>query len=214
VHERRLHVVPFREPRIEQVQAAAGPGEPIVATSALVVLGQRLEHEPMEVRVGGALAPIVASADTRLEVTLPTGLRAGVQGVQAKHLYDFGTPNEPHRGVESNVVAFVLQPTFGGLTLDPAPAGTTPYTGEATVTIAPAVGRAQRVALLLNRDSPATPSAYAFEAPARANEADPIVVPLVDVARGDYFVRVQVDGAASPLELDPASPDLGPQVTI
>jgi hypothetical protein len=214
VRERRLHVVPFREPRIEQVQAADGPGKPILATSALVVLGQRLDHDPMEVRVSGVLAPIVDATDTRLEVTLPAGLRAGVQGVQVKHLYDFETPNEPHRGVESNVVAFVLQPIFGALTLDPAPVDTTPYSGMATVMITPAVGRVQRVVLLLNRDSAATPSAYAFEAPARVTEADPIIVPLVDVARGDYFVRVQVDGAASPLELDPASPDFGPKVTI
>jgi hypothetical protein len=214
VRERRLHVVPFREPRIEEVQAADGPGVPIVATSALVVLGKRLQRDPMEVRVSGALAPIVDSADARLEVTLPAGLRAGVQSVQVKHLYDFGTPTEPHRGVESNVAAFVLQPTFGGLALDPTPAGTAPYTGEATVTVSPAVGRAQRVVLLLNRDSAATPSAYSFEAPARATAADPIVVPLVDVARGDYFVRVQVDGAASPLDLEPSSPTFGPKVTI
>jgi hypothetical protein len=168
----------------------------------------------MEVRVTGAPAPIVDSAEERLEVTLPAGLRAGVQGVQVKHLYDFGTPTEPHRGVESNVAAFVLHPVFGGLTLSPAPAGTAPYSGDATVTMTPAVGRAQRVVLLLNRDTPATPSAYAFEAPARATEADPIVVPVVDVVRGTYFVRVQVDGAASPVDLDPASPGFGPKVTI
>ena len=214
VRERRLFVVPFREPRIEDVQAAAGPGVPIVPTSALVVLGQRLRHDPMEVQVTGASAPIVDATDTRVEVTLPAGLLAGVNGVQMKHLHDFGTPTEPHRGVESNVAAFVLHPVFGGLVLNPAPAGTGPYSGEATVTVTPAVGRLQRVALLLNRDSAATPSAFAFEAEARTSAADPIVVPLVDVDRGDYFVRVQVDGAASPLDLDPASPTFGPRVTV
>ncbi len=214
VRERQLFVVPFREPRIEEVQAGEGPGEPILATSEVVALGRRLVHDPMEVRVSGAIAPIVDETDTRLRVTLPAGLRAGVQGVQVKHLYDFGTPTEPHRGAESNVVAFVLHPTFGGLALDPVPAGAAPYSGEATLVVSPPVGRAQRVVLLLNRDSAATPSAYAFTANTRASEADPIVVPLVDVARGDYFVRVQVDGAESPLDLDPASPDFGPKVTI
>ena len=214
VRERRLHVVPFREPRIDEVQSAAGPQAPIVPASALAVLGHRLVREPMEVRVGGELAPIVAATDERIEVTLPAGLRAGVQGVQVKHLYDFGTPAEPHRGVESNVVAFVLHPVFGGVAFDPAPAGAGPYSGDATLTVTPAVGRAQRVQLLLNRDSASTPSAFAVEAPPRASEADPIVVPVVDIPRGDYFVRVQVDGAASPLELDPASPGFGPRVTI
>jgi hypothetical protein len=214
VHERRLFVVTFREPRIEDVQSDEGPGEPIVATSTLVVLGQRLLHEPMEVHVSGVGAAITDATDTRLEVTLPAVLRPGVQGVQVKHLYDFETPVEPHRGVESNVAAFVLRPTFGGLALDPVPAGAGPYGGEGTLTITPTPGRAQRVVLLLNNDSAATPFAYPFTAPARASQADPIVVPLVDVERGDYFVRVQVDGADSPLELDPASPEFGPKVTI
>jgi hypothetical protein len=214
VRERRLFVVPFREPRIDDVQSDEGPREPIVVTSALVVLGQRLRHDPMEVRVSGALAAIADATDTRIEVALPAGLRPGVQGVQVKHLYDFGTPNEPHQGIDSNVAAFVLHPTFGALALDPAPTGAGPYSGDATVTLSPAAGRAQRVVLLLNRDSAATPIAYAFAAPARASQADPIVVPVVDVERGDYFVRVQVDGADSPLDLDPASPDFGPKVTI
>ena len=210
VRERRLHVVPFREPRIEQVQAAAGPDVPIVPGTAIAVLGQRLRRDPLEVHVTGEPAAVVDATDERIEVTLPADLRAGVNGVQVKHLLDFGTPQEPHRGFESNVAAFVLQPVFGGVALDPAPAGAAPYSGDATVTVTPAVGRRQRVALLLNGDG----GAFAFEAPPRATEADPIVVPILDVPRGDYFVRVQVDGASSPLELDPASPDFGPRVTI
>jgi hypothetical protein len=48
----------------------------------------------------------------------------------------------------------------------------------------------------------------------RASDAAPVVVNLENVARGEYFVRVQVDGADSPLDLDPASVDFGPKVTI
>jgi hypothetical protein len=214
VQKRQLFVVPFREPRIEQVQSADGPDEPILATSDLVVLGHRLTHDRMEVRVHLGLATIVEATDERLRITLPAGLQAGVRSVQVEHLYDFGTPMEPHRGVESNVAAFVLQPEFGGLALAPAPAGPGPYSGEATLTITPAVGRDQRVVLLLNGTSPANPVAHSFRAESRASAADPIVVPLTDVERGDYFVRVQVDGASSPLDLDPASPDFGPEVTI
>jgi hypothetical protein len=39
-------------------------------------------------------------------------------------------------------------------------------------------------------------------------------VPLENLARGEYFVRVQVDGAESPLDLDPTSVDFGPKATI
>jgi hypothetical protein len=214
VQKRQLFVVPFREPRVERVQSADGPEEPILATGDLILLGQRMRYDPMEVRVDAGLATIVEATDTRLRITPPAGLRAGVRSVQVEHLYDFGTPVEPHRGVESNVAAFVLQPIFGGLVLAPAPAGPGPYSGEATLTVTPAVGRAQRVVLLLNRTTPANPVAYAFRAASRASAVDPVVVPLTDVERGDYFVRVQVDGASSPIDLDPASPDFGPEVTI
>ena len=82
------------------------------------------------------------------------------------------------------------------------------------VTITPVPRSAQRVVLLLNRTTPADPPSYALTADRRTADGDPIVVPLDDVARGDYFVRVQVDGAESPLDLDPASVDFGPKVTI
>jgi hypothetical protein len=72
-------------------------------------------------------------------------------------------------------------------------AGPAAYSGEATLTITPAVGRDQRVALLVNGTSPANPVAHSFRAEPRGSAADPIVVTLTDVQRGDYFVRVGVD---------------------
>jgi hypothetical protein len=214
VQKRQLFVVPFREPRIEQAHSAEGPNEPILATSDLVILGHQLTYDPMEVRVDLGLAGIVERTDERLRVTSPAGLRAGVRSVQVEHLYDFGTPVEPHRGAESDVAAFVLRPEFGGLALAPTPAGSAPFSGEATLTITPAVGRDQRVVLLLNGTSPANPVAHSLRAEPRGSAADPIVVTLTDVQRGDYFVRVRVDGASGPLDLDPASPNFRSAVTI
>jgi hypothetical protein len=82
------------------------------------------------------------------------------------------------------------------------------------VTITPVPRSAQRIVLLLNRTTPADPPSYAFTAARRTADGDPVVVPLENLARGEYFVRVQVDGADSPLDLDPASVDFGPKVTI
>jgi hypothetical protein len=212
VRLRQLFVVPLRDPHVERV--SADDGKPIVSTSTIVIEGQRLLHEPMEVLAGALPATISDKTDTRVVAALPAGLRAGVQSVQVKHRFDFGTPTEPHRGLESNVAAFVLHPVFGGVALAPAPSGPGPYEGKATVTVTPVPAREQRIVLLLNRTSPAVPSAYAFTAAPRASDAAPVVVPLQDLARGEYFVRVQVDGAESPLDLDPASVDFGPKVTI
>jgi len=212
VRLRQLFVVPLRDPLVERVTAQ--DGKPIISTSTLVIEGERLLHEPMEVLVGGLLATISEKTDTRLVVALPAGVRAGVQSVQVKHQFDFQTPHEPHRGLESNVVAFVLHPAFGGLALAPVPAGVSPYKGLATLTVTPVPVREQRILLLLNRTSPAVPSSYSFTADARANDAAPVVVPVKNLARGEYFVRVQVDGAESPLDLDPASAAFGPKATI
>ena len=214
VRLRQLFVLPLRDPLIESV--AAEDGKPIVSTSTIVVAGERLQHDPMELLVGGLNATISDAGDTQLVALLPTGLRAGVQSAQVKHGLDFGTPTEPHRGFESNVVAFVLHPVFGGFGTftPPLPGGLAPYTGTVEVTVTPVPQRDQRLVLLLNRTTPADPPSYAFTANRRTSDGDPVVFPLENLARGEYFVRIQVDGAESPLDLDPASVDFGPRVTI
>ena len=88
--------------------------------------------------------------------------------------------------------------------------------GIVRLTVAPAVGPRQRVLLLLNErfvvSSPApdplpTPRAYSFGAPSRAGDspaapATQIDVPVAGVQPGTYLVRVQVDGAESPVGTD------------
>ena len=80
--------------------------------------------------------------------------------------------------------------------------------GQVTVHFTPRVGRDQRVTLLLNEfNAPATRAArsFSFEAPKHNGVADPntetdtVVFPISGVPAGDYLVRVQVDGAQSPL---------------
>jgi hypothetical protein len=214
VRLRQVFVLPLRDPHIEGV--AALDGKPIVSTSTLVVDGERLQHDPMELLVGGLDATISDASETQLVASLPAGLRAGVQSAQVKHGLDFGTPTEPHRGFESNVAAFVLHPVFGGFGTftPPLPGGLAPYTGKVVVTTTPVPKHDQRIVLLLNRTTPADPPSYAFTANRRTSDGDPVVVALNNLARGEYFVRVQVDGAESPLDLDPTSLNFGPKVTI
>jgi hypothetical protein len=127
--------------------------------------------------------------------------------VQVVHQVLMGNPPAPHRGVESNVAAFVLRPTvvppvgFAG--------------GQVNLQLNPVVGKNQRVVLLLNERTAAAPVAYTFTAPPRPADATSIQVSVSGVKTGvEYFVRVQVDGAESPLNLDPASGPIGPTVTI
>jgi hypothetical protein len=98
--------------------------------------------------------------------------------------------------------------------------GAGPFAGLITLRVSPPIGRDQRVALLLNQVQPASgqPAAYQFNAEPRdpvtappTNEA--ITIRFQGVNQGTYLVRIQVDGAESPLDFA-AGQYTGPLVAI
>ena len=233
VRERSLYVMPFRQPAIEQAVSQEGVDLPIVSESALAITGRQLRGEVTRVRVGGIeVTPAPEQiTDTEISLPLPSGLQAGVQGLQVIHQMLMGKPPMPHPGVESNVVAFVLCPTITATVsnvtshtvIDAAHNEVTLFVADITVNVSPGVGKKQRVVLLLNEfdppgDRPA--HSYNFKAPPRDEDTSSIVIHISDVAPGDYLVRVQVDGAESPLTQDtePSSSTFNqyiePKVTI
>ena len=86
--------------------------------------------------------------------------------------------------------------------------------GRVDVTLSPIVGARQRVTLLLNQQVAVSPRAFTIDAPERLADAALLQIAAAGVTAGTYFVRVQVDGAESPLELDPSSPSFGPTVVV
>jgi hypothetical protein len=216
VRERIVKAVPFQRPTIDAIESVTGMNDPIVASSTIVIKGRELRGAITSVMIGGiefVPAPGDLGAD-QIKINLspvPSGvLRAGVQTVQVVHEVDLGKPPVAHRGVESNVAAFVLHPT-----LTPAPPLTVSRAAGLTLTFDPKVGRSQRVTLLLGeRNPPPGTPARAFSVPAPAEngittagqtDTAPIQFVITDVALGEYFVRVQVDGAESALNVDTTS---------
>jgi Pvc16 N-terminal domain len=229
VRERNVYVVPFRQPTIEQIMSQAGdnqpvlPDQPILAGHRLILVGKQLRSEVTRVRIGGVEAEPQAVSDTQLGFPLPGNLRAGLQGVQVVHYIQAGTPPTPHRGFESNVAAFVLRPTVTATASNVQGSGDDPRSADIEVDFNPQVGRSQRVVLLLNEFQPPSDRparAYTFSAPPRNEPTDPdetnsITVPISGVEPGTYLVRVQVDGAESPLGFDEATGQYdSPQVTL
>ena len=213
VRERRLLVTPIQQPVVDRVTAEGGPMEPIVAGGRITLAGRRLRGMDTVVNVAGTeVTPAAADLGTeRITIGLPPGLRAGVQGVQVIHRLPLGDPPVPHGGSASNVCAFVLRPTL--VSIDPANEaadGDGLVSADVTVELDPEVGRDQRVVLFLNEiAAPDTraPFAYSFPAPARTDLDAPatsatLVVPITGVEPGRYLVRVQVDGAESPIAVD------------
>jgi hypothetical protein len=229
VRERILEVITFQRPTIDSVESDAGPGEPIVADSALLIKGRQLRGQITTVLIGGTkFIPTADNLDEKqIKIVFPPSppdvLHAGIQSVQVVHEIDLGRPPKPHRGVESNVAAFILHPTLP-LPFPPSAAGTL------TLTFDPTVGKSQRVTLLLGERNPppgTTGRSFSIASPldngitvAGQKETGTIAFSLQGVAAGVYLVRVQVDGAESLLTVDtnPASPTVGqydgPTVTV
>ena len=203
-----LRVMPLQRPHItEVVSAAPPPADPrITGTSTIVVNGTGLRGDITRVQLGDATVTIAAPTDTRIVIDLTTvaDLRAGVKGTQVVHQLLLGEPppGVPHRGVESNVVPFVLHPTVTVPATHPV-AG-----GPLTVTFAPPVGKTQRVTLYLYEHSaPDTRAARAYSFPAprengitgAATATASIAFAVAGVAAGTYLAYASVDGAESPL---------------
>lgn len=222
VRERNIYVRSFRQPVIEEVRSQAGEGQPIIIGSTLVIRGKRLRGDVTRVRVGGVeVTPAPQSiSDTQITVPIPASLQAGVQSVQVSHQILMGNPPLPHSGIESNVAAFVLQPAINrrpddsdNITVSPpVVAADQTRSADVFVVLTPRVRAGQRTVLLMNElDASPQARSYSFAnrpltLPPDQTDTDTITFHISGVAAGPYLVRVQVDGAESPLVTD-ADPD-------
>ncbi|HEY2738786.1 MAG TPA: DUF4255 domain-containing protein [Thermoanaerobaculia bacterium] len=218
VREWRFLVETLRQPVITSVDTG-GAGEPLVLGATVRLRGQRLQGvQQTRVRLAGQEIEPTEVSDTEISFPLssPTvdigPLRAGVQAVQVLQPSLFGSPPEPRAGVESNVAPLVLRPR-----LDSAETGSVLVrNGLAstilTLTWEPLVGVRQQAFVLLNTISGSLQlAAYSFPVPPRAVDAEDANVDLSGMVPAVYLVRLQVDGAESPLDVDtdPASPTFG-----
>lgn len=224
VRERIVRVLPFANPVIEQVQSQKKTGDPIVANQPilagynLVLIGRELRGDRTFVSIGGGVPFLPDSVSaTQVIFTIPPGTQAGVQGVQVLLNVMLGSPPTEHRGFESNVEAFVLRPNIVGpiSITNLQGSGAQPRSGNIELILDPAVGESQRVTVFLNEffgvsPPPGMPEgrSYSFAAPSRFPLSPPasppgsttnITFPFSGVVPGAYLIRVQVDGAESPL---------------
>jgi Pvc16 N-terminal domain len=241
VRARTLRVIPFKQPLVREVRSRASaadpalPDQPILAGHQLVLVGQQLRGEVTLANVGG-IETTLADADvrdTQVAVPIPAALRAGVQGVQVIHRTLLGEPPTPHRGLESNAAAFVLRPHVDTVTVSNLQgAGSGPRSANLHLTVTPAIGDTQRVVLLLNEFIPpasppqaaaVTAESYSFVVPSRIpvsppagppGESQNLTVAISRVKVGSYLVRLQVDGAESPLVANAAGLYVSPLVTL
>ena len=242
VRARKVKVVPFKQPIIQTINARATPtdpivsGQPILDSYQLVLVGFDLRgDEETQVLVGGNLVPAnqtTVVSDNQIIATIPAATPAGVNGVQVIHRTLLGSPPAPHRGVESNVAAFVLQPRIETIGIANLSSAGTLRAADLNLKVKPAIGDTQRVVLFLNQflalsspppDVDVIPDSYSFVSPTRHPLSPPssppgpsenITIPISGVKAGSYLVRIQVDGAESPLGVNSAGQYVSPLLTL
>jgi len=209
VQARNLYVLPFQRPVITQVISQAGASQPILPTSILVIQGSHFLSADTSVRIGDLVVTPPTVTDKAIILPVPAGVPAGVRGLQVVQQLELGTPPQPHPGFESNLAAFVLHPVITSVSATSA---------DVTVNVAPTAVKGQVATLLLNEATlppPAVPAAYSFSLPELASDTATLVFTITNVKGGTtYFVRVTVDGAESPVDLNPASSTFGPTVAV
>lgn len=191
-----LYVKPFQKPEIIELKAKDDLTKPpkdillIRPGNLLLIKGNSLLSDTTKVMIGKIEANIVGTPNNNeIIVKLPTNLEAGIQSLQITHSLKLGDPPVDHKGTNSNVMAFVLNPYISNIKLN---------AGVISLDVALPIGKDQRVNLLLielvpqnqNRD----PNNYNFEfVHAILVSAGNISIPIPGVATGEYIVRLKLD---------------------
>ncbi|KAF5409221.1 MAG: hypothetical protein Udaeo2_05820 [Candidatus Udaeobacter sp.] len=216
VRARNLKVIPFERPVIELIQSQENnaapivPDQPILAGYNLVIDGQRLRGETTVVLIDDD-HEITPNDDqlsaSRIIVPLPADLQAGLHAVQVAHriAFDPAAPTDTRRGVESNVAAFVLVPEIV------ASPPTAALGSAASLTINPAVGATQRATILVGGGTIPVPARPPADPPSTTLE---FTVPDDFATSPNQLMRVQIDGAESPLVADANGLYVDPRIEI
>lgn len=205
----------FHEPFIERVSQSEGlpKMQPILQDSCLVIRGRNLKGQKTRVRVGQMVIEPSEVENDRIKICLSDpqfvagSLKAGINSLQVIHIAMLGDPPTPHSGFESNATAFVLRPSIISIEISKSfPGSDGRISGELVLQVRPQIGKGQRAVLFLNEigksEGDAYGDAYIFRASRINEDADSILFSFENAKPGDYSVRIQVDGAESPLFLD------------
>lgn len=189
--------------KVWQTQLAALPL--IVATSKLLIQGDKLSADITQVSIGNVKVEPQAVTDKQITLELSSipieSLRAGVQSIQVIH---------PRQKVSSNVVPILLRPTIQEITLSNRQGRNYDMrSADVTVQVNFTIDKTQQVTLILTELSLSQWSGYSFDQTKnRRTNSHSITFAITDCLPGTYLVRLAVDGAESLLtvDTDPQSP--------
>jgi hypothetical protein len=218
VATRTVTAVPGTRPVIEKVLARPNPDEPpiegpVPRGAALVLQGRNLAAAGVWARIAGQDLPVPAGniGSGQLSLDLPDTLPPGVYPLRILQDVRSGPGTVLTRVLESGPVPFVRQAQVNSV----GPV----VNHTVTIELDLPVGDQQRAHLLLDEltTTPGVPHGYQLEAPfPLTGRADPHRVPfaLTGVVAGRYLLRVEVDGAPTPLGQADDGSYLGPVLVV
>jgi hypothetical protein len=210
-------------PRLSRLQSSEGELSPILVTSTLILEGEGLRADHVQLRLADLSVDLslASVSPRRIEVDLALlSVRPGAWGLQIRHLVDVSTdPLTPllRPGTASNVLPIVLRPEIVGL-----PSLGVDVDGDACIVIetSPAPLPDEEHLLFLNErlipPDPTPPRALTLSRWSIDSGSVPhrLNFKSSSVAAGDWLLRLQVNGAESPLSRDPSGAFVGPLVTL
>jgi hypothetical protein len=238
VLKRSIQAITLQKPTIDQVASQKTPADPVDASQMilpgylLVLNGSELKGQNTIVLLSGlqVVPPSGSVSPRRITLPLPAGLFPGPQSVMVQQTVTYASSGQQYPGFESNQASFVLHPVIQNVSAaNIQGSGTTPRSGDLLLTVNPPVGSTQDVRVALNQylsgSPPADPQlAYTFQLPPRIQLQSPpssppppspdLQVSFSGVMPGTYVVRVQIDGADSPVAMDANGRFETPQVTV
>jgi hypothetical protein len=231
VKSRNIYVLPFKHATIDKLLSQktdadiAVDGQKILSDFNLVLSGSSLYVENVVVKVDEFnITPESDNiTDSLITVKLPHELKAGIHGVQLVSTISMGSPEAPHKGFISNSLAFILSPQITNTVINNVTGiGKAPRSADVVLNIEPALGENQKVILLLN-EIPASLSedanSYSFLDPI-LNISSPVMpvktitFKVKGIKAGTYLLRIQVDGAESPLTINASGSYESPNIIV
>ncbi|RCJ31586.1 hypothetical protein A6770_19615 [Nostoc minutum NIES-26] len=226
VRNLQRHVTPY-QPAIAQIKVVEALSNLwqtqltttplILATSTLLIQGNKLSADNIQVRIGDVKTIPQTVTDRQIALDLSSipveSLRAGVQSLQVIH---------PQQHVSSNVVPILLRPTIQEVTVSNLQGrGNDTRSSDVTVLVNFTIDKAQQVTLVLTELSLSQFAGYSYDQTKhRRGNSHSITFAITDCLPGTYLVRLIVDGAESlfTVDTDPKSPTFeqytGPIVVI
>ncbi len=213
--------------QLDSVTAESPTTDLVLSDSVILLTGGDFVRGEMSIEIGDTLAVPVNTDISTAQMTfdlssLATPPRAGVQAVRVIRTRQYElAPATPTTDI-SNTVALSIHSSISASVVNISETdsvdGTPIASGDITLTINPPVGRRQTASVLLN--AAGTSASYRLIAPpdngagTGVETVTEIVFPFRRLVRGDYLLRVSVDGAESLLTVDGDGVHNGPEVTL